>query len=112
MNCESGHEFVGDREDYGCLCNIRYWHIGATARLIAASADRRQAYDFLRESYGERSKFVHGSKASVDPQIVLATEDYFRRVLLHCVNNRKVPSAQDLDSLLLEANKTEQDAKS
>jgi hypothetical protein len=72
-----------------------------TARLVAAPGDRQSAYKFLRHSYGERSQFVHGAKAAVDPQTVSATEDYLRQVLLNCVRNRKVPSAQDLDSSLL-----------
>jgi len=83
-----------------------------TARLVAAPLDRRQAYDFLRKSYGERSKFVHGSKAAVDGQIVFTTEDYLRKVLLHCVSNRRVPSAPELDSLLLGDDKPQKDPKS
>jgi hypothetical protein len=72
-----------------------------TARLVADAPDRGRAYDFLRTSYSERSKFVHGSKASVDAQKVRATEDYLRRVLLHCVKSHKVPSGPELDSLVL-----------
>jgi hypothetical protein len=79
-----------------------------TAHLVTPPPDRQAAYDFLRDSYGERSKFVHGSKAAVDPKTVSATEDYLRRVLRHCVDNRTVPSAQDLDSLTLGTSKGRQ----
>jgi len=72
-----------------------------TARLVAAPVDRQSAYKFLRDSYGERSQFVHGSKSTVTAETVSATEEYLRKVLLHCVHNRKVPSHQDFDSLIL-----------
>jgi hypothetical protein len=72
-----------------------------TARLVADAHNRRPAYKFLKASYGERSQFVHGSKTSVDGGTVSATEDYLRKVLVHCVKNRKVPCAEELDSLVL-----------
>jgi len=72
-----------------------------TAHLVSDASSRKQTFEFLRDSYNERSKFVHGSKSTVNDQTVSRTEDYLRKVLLYCVNNHKVPSEQELDSLVL-----------
>jgi hypothetical protein len=78
----------------------------AATRLAFLLGDRQTRMDIFRrakKSYHVRSKIVHGTEMGMDPELLKDTEEFLRGALRRCLQLRRVPSGEWLDSLMLDS---------